>query len=98
MIDFAPGGTLTTSAISAISAIAAFALGSAYFGILGWTVRLLAARRALLAPALLTVARIVAAAALLTFAARLGPLPFAAALGGFLIARARALRAARGRR
>ena len=76
-------------------AAAGFALGIGYFASLRRGLRLAVTRRAWFTYGLSAVARILAAALLLTFAARWGLPALLAAFAGFLIARHLAVRAAR---
>lgn len=76
-------------------AVAGFAAGLAYFASLRRTATLLAAGRGWPGALSLTLARFAAAALFLAFAASLGAISLLAAFGGFLLARAVAVRAAR---
>lgn len=72
-----------------------FVFGLVYFAAIQRTATLFAAGSGWLAPAALTIARIISAVTLLALAAKLGAVPLLAAFAGFLLARAVALRAAR---
>jgi N-ATPase, AtpR subunit len=84
------------SAATAATAIGAgLTFGLAYFVVLRRTVDLCAAAHGRLVPAVLTLGRLLAAILLLGVAARMGALPLLASFGGFLLARALAMCAAR---
>lgn len=86
--------TLAGLAVAAF-AVAGFALGAGYFASLRRGVRLAVTRRAWSGYMLLAPVRVVAAALLLSLAARWGVSALLAASAGFLAARQLALRGAR---
>jgi len=90
------GASLTSAALLG-SASAGFGLvfGLAYFAALRRTADLFSAGKGYLLPAALTFCRFTGAVAVFGLAAWLGALPLLAALLGFLLARAIALRTAR---
>ncbi len=79
----------------AAAGLAGFVFGLSYFAAVERTAVLLAARKGLLGPILLTLGRIAAATAFLAFAAQFGDASLLSAFIGFLLARAVALRKAR---
>ena len=81
-----------------MAAGAGIAFGAVYFDALARTTTLLVRGGPLLLPLALTLARFMAAVAFLGLAAHVGAAALAAALGGFLVARAAALRRVRSRR
>ena len=82
-------------ATAAAFVAAGLAFGRIYFAVLRRSVELYAAGNGRLVPLALTVARIAGAIVFLGFAVHFGALPLLATFGGFLIARAWSLRAAR---
>jgi N-ATPase, AtpR subunit len=77
-------------------AVAGFVVGLLYFAALERTVALYVSGRGWVGPLAFTLGRIAAAAVFLAFAAKLGVISLLSAFAGFLLARALALRAARG--
>jgi F1F0 ATPase subunit 2 len=86
------GSLLRAAALAATGVV----VGRCYFEVLRWSVaRYASGRSSALQGAALALGRILCAAALLLFAARLGALPLLAAFLGFIAARTWALRAVR---
>jgi N-ATPase, AtpR subunit len=77
-------------------AVAGLAIGLLYFAALERTIALYVAGRGWVGPLAFTLGRIAAAGVFLSFAAKLGAISLLSAFAGFLLARAVALRAARG--
>jgi hypothetical protein len=87
---------LATIELAMAMGLAGIVFGLAYFAALQRTVVLFVSGRRWLGPLALTLARMVAAVIFLGLAAKLGALSLLASFMGFLLARAVALRAARG--
>jgi hypothetical protein len=87
---------LAVIAQAVVMAPAGFVFGLVYFAALERTVILLVLGRGWLGPLAFTLGRVGAAVLFLGLAAKLGALPLLTVFMGFLVARAAALRAARG--